>query len=103
MKEKESQIVAAICEYLTLRGVFFYRQNNVPVFSEGRFRALPKYTPRGLPDIVVVKEGRYIGLECKTKAGRQSDHQRAFASLLEANGGVYGLVTGIEDVQGLGL
>jgi hypothetical protein len=59
---KETVIQAAICEYLAARRVFFWRQNNMPRFDKGRgiFYKLPKYTPRRVPDIIAVRDGRAI-------------------------------------------
>lgn len=101
--QKETDIQSAICEYLALRRVFFYRQNNVPVFHEGRFRRLPKHTPRGVPDILAVKDGRAIFIEVKAEKGRQSEHQKEFERDAIAAGATYALVRSIEDVQSLGL
>jgi hypothetical protein len=33
---------------------------------------------RGVPDIIVVKNGKFIGIEVKTKEGRLSDDQAVF-------------------------
>lgn len=66
-------------------------------------RRLPKYTPRGLPDIIVVWGGMFIGLEVKTKIGKQSPDQKVFESLVKKHGGKYFVVRSIEDVQAIGL
>ena len=44
---------APICDYLALR-LFFRRQNNVPVFHDGKYRNIPKYTIKGISDIIAV-------------------------------------------------
>jgi hypothetical protein len=31
---------------------------------------------KGVPDIIVVREGRFLGLEVKTETGRQSPEQK---------------------------
>lgn len=100
---KESDIQFSICEYLALRKVFFWRQNTVPVFHKGEYRRMPAFSRNGVPDIIVVKDGQFIGLEVKTPKGRQSDVQKEFENELVAAGGVYNIVTSIEDVQALGL
>jgi hypothetical protein len=45
----------------------FYRNNNVPIFDPTRqaFRAMPKFTTKGILDIVLIRASRYIGIEAK--------------------------------------
>ncbi len=71
-KETETQIQAAICDYLTLRKVFFVRLNNIPALyrdGEGslRVRKMGKYARPGPSDILVVKDGRAIFLGVKVE------------------------------------
>lgn len=108
IKEKEGDIQNAICEYLHMRGRCFFRVNNIPAFNRtegGGFtmRRLPKWTPRGLPDIIVVAGGLFFALEVKTKIGRQSPDQKEFEALVKKHGGKYFVVRSIEDVQAIGL
>lgn len=108
IKEKESDIQNSICEYLEIRGRCFFRVNNIPAFNRtegGGFtmRRLPKYTPKGLPDIIVVAGGLFFALEVKTKVGRQSPEQKEFEALVKKHGGKYFVVRSIEDVQAIGL
>ncbi len=42
---------------------------------------MPKYTMKGLPDIVLIKDGRYIGIEAKAGKAQLSTHQEAFKEL----------------------
>jgi hypothetical protein len=62
---KEAEAQSTILDYLALRGVLAIRLNNQPIFDpeRGIFRSLPKHTPLGLADILVVKRGRAIFLE----------------------------------------
>jgi hypothetical protein len=52
----ESEIQSSIFDYLALRKHFFYRTNNTPIVDANRkaFRSMPKYTPKGISDVVVV-------------------------------------------------
>lgn len=104
-REKESDIQASICAYLSARRHFFWRNNNAPIYDPTRqaFRAMPKYTMRGLPDIIVIKDGWFIGLEVKRPRGAVSPHQKAFAALCSEHGAEYYVVRSIEDVQEVGL
>lgn len=95
----ETEAQAAICDYLALRHLFFWRNNNIPVFSDGQFRSMPKYARKGIPDIILIKGGKFIGLEVKAPKGVLSDSQKEFAKDIEANGGYYYVVRSIDDVQ----
>ena len=104
----EGDIQLSICEYLEWKRHFFWRQNSSGSFYKGadgsrQFRKPPKYAKNGVPDIIVVKDGIFIGLEVKQPKGKQSADQKKFETDLVAAGGVYNIVTSIEDVQALGL
>lgn len=103
MLEKEIQL--AICDYLALRKVFFWRQNVAPVYDSKneRFRAMPKYSLTGVSDIIALKDGKAYFLEVKRPKGIQSENQKIFERLVTDNGGVYRVVMSIDDVQALGL
>ena len=98
---KESVIQKGIMEYLTM----VQRQYNLYWFRAGAGTiriANKRYfkTGRpGVPDIVVVKDGKFIGLEVKTKTGRQSDAQKLAEVEIKEAGGEYHLVRSISDVK----
>lgn len=99
----EKDIQRAICECLDNEGYFFWRSNNIPVFGmsndgKRRFRALPKYTPRGLPDIIVIHKGDFIALEVKREGFKLRPEQAEFEKNCRANGGYYYTVMSVEDV-----
>jgi hypothetical protein len=100
-----SELVRALCDYLALKQHFFWRSNNVPVFDKARgvFRALPKYTMKGLPDIIVIKGGRFIGIEAKAGSGRMSPDQHEFARRVMIAGADYHVVRSLDDLIKLGL
>ena len=101
----ETQVQHAICDYLSLKKHLFWRSNNIPRFDTKRqvFYKLPKYTPRGLPDIMLIKNGCFVGLEVKTDKGRLSPEQKDFARRVQEEGGEYYTVRSIDDVKALGL
>jgi hypothetical protein len=76
----ESEIQSSICDYLALRKHFFYRTNNTPIFDVGRkiFRAMPKYTPKGISDIFVLYNVRPYFLKVKRPGSYQTPEQREF-------------------------
>src|SRR6185295_12982606 len=104
----ESEIQSSICDYLTLRHHFFFRANNIPAFNRNTngsitMRRLPKHTPRGIADIIVVHTGFPYFLEVKRPGTYQSAEQKAFQKQAEKAGAFYSVVRSIDDVQVLGL
>ena len=97
----ESTIQKGIMDYLEL----FSRTNPIYYFragagamktAQGRFF---KTGRPGLSDIVVLYLGRFIGLEVKTKTGRQSQAQKQAEVDILAAGGEYYIVRSIADVR----
>lgn len=101
----ESDIVNSICDYLQLKRYFFWRQNNLPVFQKDHYRAMPKYSKRGVPDIIIVKDQLFIGLEVKQTKGSLSEHQKKFRDdlLIIGKSPNYYLVRSVEEVIKIGL
>jgi len=123
----EKQIQALILNYLaTKRGIFFWRQNSgsftekakralsailrdipIPTHLKARisgafYRAVGKYdcaSVKGLPDIIVIYKGYFVGLEVKTKTGRQRPTQKDTQMRIERANGFYFIVRSIEDVE----
>jgi len=103
MLEKDIQL--SICQYLQLRKHFFWRANTVPVYDTTKqsYRAMPQFARNGVPDIILVRDGQFIGLEVKRPGGRLSEAQERFRDELVAAGGQYHVVQSIDDIQSLGL
>jgi len=56
--------------------------------------------PAGWPDITgLLPNGRFIGVEVKTKRGRQSDAQKRIEREIRKRDGIYVLARSVEDVQ----
>lgn len=101
----EIEIQSTVCEYLQRKKHFFSRINNIPVFDQKRkvYRALPKYTRKGFPDILVLWQGFPVFLEIKAPKGRQSPEQKEFQADCEKQGIEYHLIKDLKDVQEIGL
>lgn len=103
----EKDIQREICDWLNLKGFFFWRQNNIPVYGMSgsgfkRFRSLPKYTPKGLPDIMIIYEGKFIGLEVKVPDyWKYTDDQKEMKRKIIENGAEYHLVTSLDEVKAI--
>lgn len=99
-KKLEKDIQREICDWLKDNMYFFWRYNAIPVYEKGHFRALPKYTPRGLPDIMIIHQGNFIGLEVKVPGyWKYTDDQKKMKELITANGGFYHLVTSLDEAK----
>ena len=99
MATGENKVQSGILTWLHEQGIFAWRQNNQAVYDQrlGHYRSHTGL--RGVPDIIAVIDGRFIGIECKTKTGKQSSHQALFQKRLENNGGLYILARSVKDVQ----
>lgn len=100
----EKEIQKQICEYLSFNSYFFWRQNNVPIFGKSmdgqfRHRAMSKFSKKGIPDIIVIHNGKFIGLEVKREGHLPlSDDQEQFKKGVEVAGGKFYKVSSLEDV-----
>jgi hypothetical protein len=94
----EKDIQNSICEYLALKKYFFWRQNNTPIMAKGVFRAMPKYSKRGVPDIILVKDGKFIGIEVKRPKEKQNPSQIQFQKDVEQAGARYIVAYSLDDV-----
>jgi hypothetical protein len=111
--ETESHIQTAILDYLTKRGHLCWRNNNQPTYDQkmngghGGYRAQSKWTPKGLPDIMLVHKERYgqlWGLEVKKpKGGRTSPDQLLIQKRFQLHNAEYHVVRSVEEVKELGL
>jgi len=98
---KESNIQSAIINYLqyqeNLGSLWFVRSASGAVNTDtGRCFKTGK---KGCPDILLCKDGVFIGLEVKTDKGRQSDAQVEAQKRIETCGGKYYVVRSIDDVR----
>lgn len=64
-------MLRACCEYLASSRMFFWRVNNIPVYG----RALPKFVPKGLPDIMIIVDGKFVAVECKRPQGDEEQRE----------------------------
>jgi hypothetical protein len=103
--ELEKDIQMAICDYLAFKKHFFWRQNTSAIINHktGNFKSMPKYSLNGVPDIILIKDGIFIGLEVKRPKGVQSENQKEFERRTKQAGAQYHIVTSIDDVQKLNL
>lgn len=95
----ESEIQRRVCEILEKKGLFFWRSNNVPVFTGDRFRSLPKFTPKGIPDILLLTHGDFVGIEVKRPDMPLRAEQAAFGERIIENGGLYWVIRSTDELE----
>lgn len=95
----------AVLAYLHKKGYLYWRQNNIPPFdrSLGAYRKPPKHSRAGVPDVIVVRNGIFIGIECKRRSTGQSKNQKDFQKDLEDAGGKYIVARSVLDIINFGL
>lgn len=91
MATPESKVKAKVKELLTRYGVWFF----MPV-TGGYGRA-------GVPDIIGVYKGRFLGIEVKAKGGKTTRLQEINLRDIAAQGGVSLVIEGDTGVEGLRL
>jgi len=102
--KRESETVAEIGKYLSDYGLFFWRTNNIPVFGKNNagkmtFRALPKYSRKGVPDFVGIFKGKFVGIEVKREKAKLRLEQEQFRIDCEREGGIFILAYSAQDVR----
>lgn len=99
MTEREIEI--SILEYLNRQDIFAWKVKTQGTFDpiKKQFRRPSKHYLTGQPDIsAILPNGRYMGLEVKTKTGRLAPHQKIFLERIRLAGGIGVVVRSIEDV-----
>lgn len=101
---KEVDIQRCILENLRWRGILAFRCQPaaIPRREGGRIIGLRKGDPFnvGMPDIICVIQGRFVGIEVKFAFGRQSPEQCDWQRRIERAGAIYILARSWEDVAG---
>lgn len=101
----EKEVQNTICEYLTLNKYFFWRSNNTPIFGRNNggkmtYRAMGKYTLKGIPDIIMIKNGKFIGIEVKRQGiTALRPEQERFKELCVENNAYYVVVHSLEELK----
>lgn len=63
------------------------------------FQGLGSY--KGISDLIAMKDGKVIFIECKTPTGKQSDYQKDFERICVSHGCRYILARSIDDIAEL--
>lgn len=99
MASAENTVVKSVLDYLRLAqktfNILFYRSNNIAT----RGRTFAPGSMRGVPDITVVHQGQYVGIECKAPKEKLSEDQMLFRDRCVNAGGRYVTAKSLHDVQ----
>ena len=103
--DAEFRLQCAVADHLRLSaapGIYWFHPANGEARTARTGGRLKRMGVRpGVPDMVVVVNGKTHGLELKASNGRQSDAQRVAESEWTAAGGVYAVAHGIDEALGL--
>ena len=92
-KETANGITAAIIRVVNMRPrCVAYRVNNVGVWDAAKGVHRGGNTEKGLPDIWLCMDGRFVVIEVKAGKDRQSEEQKHRQYEIERAGGVYLLI-----------
>ena len=86
-KTPEGKIQAAIIKYLKENKIWHFRYNASVTY--------------GMPDIIAIYNGYFVGIEVKTTTGRSTELQQRMKDSIEKAGGYHIFATSIDDVYKL--
>jgi len=98
--ELESDLKKQVLKYLQERmnkvgDIYFYKSECGNLSLGGRHFKTGK---KGCPEITLCYKGRYVGIELKTKKGKQQDEQKEAEQRIIKAGGIYCLARNIKDI-----
>lgn len=102
-KPTEQQLVRQVLDYLALKRVFAWRQNQgaarYPKRGGGEY-FVRATSLQGISDVIgVLPDGRFLAVECKTDGGRLRPTQEAFLDLVRTHGGVALVVRSLAELR----
>ena len=97
---RERDIQKSILDYLVYKGIFHWKVNNVGTYRQDTGRYIPA-SLKGVPDIICVLDGLFVGIEVKTPKTYQNEAQKRFEDAVVKAGGVYIVARSIDDVEAL--
>jgi len=83
----EQDIKKQIKSYLNDNGIYWIPTKGGP------------HTRAGDPDLIVCYRGYFVGIEAKTRTGRQHGQQKLRQKQIETNGGTYIIARSVGDVR----
>ena len=110
MASNEAGIQKAVLDLLAIKEkqgkLMYWRSNNIPPsgMKNGKqfYYKTNVHAKKGIPDIIVILNGDFIGLEIKDKA-KQSKEQKDFEKMVKDNGGEYYVIKSVDQLKEIGL
>ena len=101
MNPTEKEIQNFTLNLFNFKGYYLWRNNTGMVHvGEGRSARMFRAGKKGSADLIgVTPKGMFIALEIKRKGGKQSEWQKLFQSEVEQRGGIYVLISSIEQAE----
>lgn len=94
---REAVVLRECLRWLKNQGMLTWRNNSGTLWANGQ---PVSFGHPGSPDIIgMTKDGRFIGVECKSARGKQSEKQKAFEAKVRANNGIYILARSVVDLE----
>jgi hypothetical protein len=92
----ETKIVQAIQRWAKKEGLFCLKFSSASAILPNGFRIGQR---PGIPDLILIKDGRHVWIEVKTETGKLSDTQKKFLAELSAAGAETHVARSLEEVQ----
>lgn len=106
MKEKkqtkiritESQLITSIIQYCNYAHIFCYKSKTVGIYNTKEKKFYKDwYITKGIPDLTIIINGYYLGIECKVGKNKQSPDQIEFERKIKSSGGGYMVVYSLDE------
>lgn len=100
LKERETDILRLILDYLKVRGIFHWRMpGQGTAYTKNGEMQFRRSSIAGFPDIAGIYKSTFFALEVKTSKGKVSKLQEEYILKINLNGGYAVVVRSLEDAQ----
>lgn len=96
-----SSLTDAVIKYFKLHGGNAYRINTVGIYDKEMGGLRNSGMKKGLPDVIGIYKGQFIGVEIKIGKDRQSDYQKEREQEINAAGGLYFIAKTFDQIKPL--
>jgi len=94
-----NELTDQVIKHIKSMGGVAYRINSTGNYNNGLGKWIMSGQKKGLPDVIGILHGRFIGIEIKIGSDRQSEDQRKRQTEIEAAGGIYFLAKSFEQLK----
>lgn len=100
----ESDLTKACLDFFAIKKILAWRNNSGAMKyaykrKNGQIHnGFMRFGAVGSPDIIAVYNGKFIGVECKDRYGKQSPAQKEFEAKVKKAGGEYWLIRSIDEL-----